>query len=94
MRWNRFPKLTRRVKLIIIDTDYRDVITPIIHYIEQVNLTEFPDKLLTVVVPVFVPSHAAERLLHNQTAVQLRWALQNYKDIVIIDVPIHIDSQM
>ena len=94
MRWNRFPKLTRRVKLIIVETDYRDVITPVIDYIEQVNLTEFPDKLLTVVVPVFVPSHAAERLLHNQTAVQLRWALQHHKDIVIIDVPIHIDSQM
>ena len=94
MRWNRFPKLTRRVKLIVIETDYRDVISPIIDYIEQVNLTEFPDKLLTVVVPVFIPSRATERLLHNQTAVQLRWALQSHKDIVIIDVPIHIDSKM
>ncbi|MFH2038345.1 MAG: APC family permease [Chloroflexota bacterium] len=94
MRWNRFPKLTRHVKLITIETDYRDVITPIIEYIEKVNLLEFPDKLLTVVVPLFVPQHASERLLHNQTAVQLRWALQHHKDIVIIDVPFHIDSQM
>jgi len=93
-RWNRFPKLTRRVKLITIETDYRNVITPVIDYIEKVNLEEFPDKLLTVVVPVFVPSHTTARLLHNQTAVQLRWALQHHKDIVIIDVPIHIDSKM
>ncbi|OGN76500.1 MAG: hypothetical protein A2X25_09810 [Chloroflexi bacterium GWB2_49_20] len=94
MRWKRFPKLTRRVKLITIETDYRDVITPVVKYIEQVNNSEFPDQLVTVVVPVFIPTHAVGRLLHNQTAVQLRWALQRYKDIVIIDVPIHIDSKM
>jgi amino acid transporter len=94
MRWNRFKKLTRRVKLITIETDFRDVITPVVNYIEQVNNTEFPDQLITVVVPVFIPTYAVGRLLHNQTAVQLRWALQHYKDIVIIDVPIHIDSKM
>lgn len=94
MRWKRFPKLTRRVKLITIETDFRDVITPVVNYIEQVNNTEFPDQLITVVVPVFIPTYAVGRLLHNQTAVQLRWALQHYKDIVIIDVPIHIDSKM
>jgi hypothetical protein len=93
-RWNRFPKLTRRIKLITVEYDYRDVITPLVEYIVRVNTEEFPDQLTTVVIPTFVPTRAVERLLHNQTASQLRWALSAYKDIVIIDVPIHIDSKI
>jgi amino acid transporter len=93
-RWKRFPKLTRRVKLITIEYDYRDVIDPIVKYIEKVNHDEFPDQLTTVVIPAFIPTYAVGRLLHNQTATQLRWALNNHKDIVIIDVPIHIDSKI
>jgi hypothetical protein len=94
LRWKRFPKLTRRIKLITIDYDYRDVITPIVQYIEKVNNDEFPDQLTTIVIPTFIPANAIDRLLHNQTAAQLRWALSNYKDIVLIEVPIHIDSKV
>ncbi|MFN2215871.1 MAG: hypothetical protein ACK2TS_02935, partial [Anaerolineales bacterium] len=93
-RWKRFPKITRRVKLIMLETDYRDVIGPVVKYIEDVNTNEFPDQLLTVVVPFFTPTYAVGRVLHNQTAAQMRWALQHHKDLVIIDVPIHIDSKM
>jgi len=93
-RWKRFQKLTRRIKLITIEYDYRDVISPIVQYIEKVNHDEFPDQLTTVVIPTFIPTEAIGRLLHNQTAVQLRWALRNHKDIVLIDVPIHIDSKI
>jgi hypothetical protein len=93
-RWKRFPKLTRRIKLITIEYDYRDVITPLVHYIEKVNNEEFPDQLTTVVIPTFIPSNTVERLLHNQTAAQLRWSLSNYKDIVLIEVPIHINSKV
>ena len=93
-RWKRFPKLTRRIKLITIEYDYRDVITPLVQYIEKVNNEEFPNQLTTVVIPTFIPTHFVGRFLHNQTATQLRWALRNYKDIVMIDVPIHIDSKI
>ena len=93
-RWKRFLKLTRRIKLITIEYDYRDVISPIVQYIEKVNHDEFPDQLTTVVIPTFIPAEAIGRLLHNQTATHLRWALSNHKDIVLIDVPIHIDSKI
>ena len=93
-RWKRFSKLTRRIKLITIEYDYRDVITPIVNYIEKVNNDEFPDQITTVVIPTFIPTNRVARLLHNQTAAQLRWALSGYKDIVLIEVPIHIDSKV
>jgi amino acid transporter len=93
-RWKRYPKVTKGVKLIMVETDYRDVIGPVVKYIEEVNTKEFPDQLLTVVVPFFTPTYTIGRVLHNQTAAQMRWALQHHKDIVIIDVPIHVDSKM
>jgi hypothetical protein len=93
-RWNRFPKLTRRMKLITIEYDYRDVLTPVVQYIEQVNNKEFPDQLTTVVIPAFIPTYRIGKMLHNQNANRLREMLRNYKDIVIIDVPIHIDSKI
>jgi hypothetical protein len=93
-RWKRFSKLTRRIKLITIDYDYRDILTPFVQYIQHVNDEEFPDQLTTVVIPAFVPTYKIGRILHNQTAARLRSTLRNHKDIVIIDVPTHIDSKI
>ena len=93
-RWKRFSKLTRRMKLITIEYDYRDVLTPFVEYIQDVNEKEFPDQLTTVVIPAFVPTHKIGRILHNQTADRLRSMLRNHKDVVIIDVPTHINSKI
>jgi len=91
-RWDRFPMITQDIQLITIDYDFRDILTPLVEYIEEVNNVEFPDQITTVVVPEFVPTNRILRLLHNQTANRLRARLRMYRDIVIIDVPYQIDS--
>ena len=91
-RWNRFPEITSDVKLELVEYDYRDVLTPIVNYIKRVNNIDFPHEITTVVIPEFIPEHFGARLLHNQTATRLRSLLRNYRDIVIIEVPFHIDS--
>jgi len=93
-RWNRFPNITYGVELVMIEYDYRDVLKPVIEYIERVNNEEYPDMLTTVVVPAFIPEKKMGHLLHNQTANRLRSRLRNNKDLVIIDVPIHIDAKL
>lgn len=93
-RWNRFPEITSDVQLITIEYDYRDILSPLVKYIDRLNREEFPDQLTTVVVPEFVPEHPVANILHNQTANRLRVRLREYNDIVIIDVPFHIDSQL
>ncbi len=89
-RWQRFPEITEGVELVLIDYEYRDIVDPLIDYIEHVNNVEFPDQLVTVVVPQFLSHREGERFLHNQTAGRLRRALSQYADLVIIDVPYHI----
>ena len=93
-RWHRFPEITADVELVTIDYDYRDILRPLVDYIIKVNHEEFSGLITTVVVPEFIPEHRAERVLHNQTANRLRSRLKQYKDIVIIDVPFLIDSQI
>ncbi len=91
-RWARFPKLTDGIKLVILDYDYRDILTPLVNYIERVNYDEFPDNLITVVIPEFVSSDIYGRVLHNQTANLMRRHLRTREDIIVIDVPFHIPN--
>ncbi len=90
--WNRFPQVIEGTKLELVDYDYRDVLTPIVNYIKRVNKIEFPHEITTVVIPEFISERFLARFLHNQTASRLRSLLRNYRDIVIIEVPFHIDS--
>ena len=91
-RWNRFSEVTDNVKLELVEYDFRDVLTPVVEYIKHINAVEFPNELITVVIPEFIPEKQHNRFLHNQTASRLRSQLYSYKDIVIIEVPFQIDS--
>lgn len=89
-RWARFPRLTAGVELVIIDYDYRNVLTPLVEYIEEVTQEEFPGWLITVVIPEFVPVERYAKVLHNQTANLMRRQLHSCENVVVIDVPYHI----
>jgi amino acid transporter len=92
-RWDRFQDLLGGIKLIMIDYDYRDILTPLVEYIEEVNNVEFPNQVVTVVIPEFVSDSAWGNLLHNQTAHLVRMRLQVHKDIVLINVPYQIGQR-
>jgi hypothetical protein len=76
----------------VIDYDFRDILTPLVDYIERVNHEEFPDRLITIVIPEFVVSSTLAQVLHNQTANLLRRQLHARQDIIMIDVPYHIST--
>ena len=89
-RWKKFPSLTENVKLIGIDYDYRDFLTPLIEYIEKVNNEEFPHQSITVIIPEILTNSRISSILHNKTALLLRNRLRQYLDIIIIEIPLHI----
>ena len=89
-RWMRFPAITNNVELVCIDYDFRDVLEPIVDYIEHVNNVEYPNQIITIVIPEFIPEEFFAQYMHNQTANFLRRRLRHHEDIVVIDVPYHI----
>jgi amino acid transporter len=93
-RWQRFSDITEGLQLIKIQYDYRDILSPIINYIKHVNDNEFKDHLTTVVVPEFISESKWTSWLHNQTASRLRNLLRDDKDIVLIEVPFHVDDSI
>jgi hypothetical protein len=92
-RWNRFPKLTAGIRYDIIDYDFRDILDPLVTYIKRVNNEEFPGQIVTVVVPEFIAESVWARFLHNQTANILRSRLRNQEDLIVIDVPYHVEPE-
>ena len=92
-RWKKFSEITEGLNLISIEYDYRDILNPIISYIKNVNDHEFKDQITTVVVPEFIPESKLASWLHNQTAARLRNLLRDDKDIVLIEVPFHVDDR-
>jgi len=93
-RWDRFPKITKGATLVMIDYDFRDILTPLADYIKKVNNEEFKDQLTTVVIPEFIPEGRSSSILHGRTADRLKARLLEHHDIVIIDVPYHIDTAL
>jgi hypothetical protein len=49
--------------------------------------------MLTIVVPHFVPTHWWQSALHMNTALLLRAALLRQHDIVVMEVPYHLDDE-
>jgi amino acid transporter len=93
-RWERWSGVTGSARLVVIHSPYREVLGPLEEYIERVNWEEFPNELVTVVIPEFVPEGFLSHLLHNQTATLLRLRLHDNRDVVVIDVPYHLSHDV
>jgi amino acid transporter len=86
-RWERqLPD----VQLVIVESPFRAVISPVIAYLDILDQAWPPDKeapLTIVVLPEYVARHWWDRLLYNQTAKRLKAALVGREHTVIADVP-------
>jgi amino acid transporter len=78
------------IPLVIVESPFRAVISPIVAYLDILDQAWPPDKeapVTIVVLPEFVARHWWDRLLYNQTANRLKAALIGREHTVIADVP-------
>ncbi|MBI4213098.1 MAG: APC family permease [Chloroflexi bacterium] len=80
------------VELIIVESPFRALISPLLAYIEAVR-RQYPDELIVVVLAEFVPRHFWEHVLHNQTALRLKLSLFFRPGVVVADVPYHLSEE-
>lgn len=78
------------VRLVILDSPYRLFVEPLMDYIQSLLLLRHPNEMITVVLPQFIPMHWWENLLHNQSALLLRFSLLFKPGIVVIEVPYQV----
>jgi hypothetical protein len=77
------------VPLVILESPYRSLMTPLVNYIEEVRASA-PDDFVTVVLPEFVPARWWHHLLHNQRALLIKGALLFKPHTVVTSVPFHL----
>jgi amino acid transporter len=97
--WSRFAEAPAREaglpppELVMIDSPYRLVLTPILNYVLQVE-KENPGRQIAVLLPEMVERHWYHYLLHNQRAEILKtWLLvKGNQQIVLVNVPWYLEA--
>lgn len=85
-----WTRLGSDIPLEIIETPYRSLVGPLLHYIDAID-KQRPDDTITVVLPEFIARYWWEHLLHNQTALRIKGALLFRPGTVVISVPYHLE---
>lgn len=83
----KWIKYDIEIPLIIKKSPYREVVKPLIEYIESDEHPAGPDHIVTIVMPEFMVSAWWGNILHNQTALFIRNALLKHRYIAVITVP-------
>ena len=90
----RWERQVPGVPLVIVESPYRAVISPVLAYLDVLDQAWPPDKeapITIVVLPEYVARHWWDRLLYNQTAKRLKTAILGREHTVIADVPYRRD---
>lgn len=80
------------VRLVIVQSPYRALLEPLLDYVRGLAKQRQPGEMITVVVPEFMPEKWWHSLLHMNTALFLRIELLGLRNIVITEVPYHIQD--
>lgn len=88
-KWERWGD---GVRLVILPSPYRTLLEPLLGYVRKIARQRQPGEVITVIVPEFVPEKWWQSLLHMNTAIFLRIGLLGLRNIVIIEVPYHIEG--
>jgi amino acid transporter len=86
-----WERLVSGVPLTIIESPYRSLSTPLLHYLAELKRVERAD-VVTVVLPEYVPDSWWEHFLHGQSAQFLKLALLFRPGFVVISVPYHEEA--
>jgi amino acid transporter len=86
---DRWGKWGNGLPLVVLRSPYRSVVGPFLEYLDHLQAGA-PDRLVTIILPEFVPARWWQHLLHNQTALLVKGALLFRKGLVVTSVPYHL----
>ena len=76
------------ISLTIIESPYRSLTRPLVHYLCELKRLERAD-VVTVVLPEYVPYTWWQHILHGQSAQFLKLSLLFRPGFVVVSVPFH-----
>jgi amino acid transporter len=85
---DRWSELGAGAELVIVESPYRALISPLLRYLDALQRQD-PDRRLLIVLSEVVPRHWWDNFLHNQTALRLKLRLFFRPNTIVADVPYH-----
>ncbi len=88
----KWKECNMSIPLIVKYSPYREVIEPLIKYIESEEHASSKGDMITVVIPHFVVKKTWMNVYHRQTTMAIRQRLSHDRHIAIITVPFVLDE--
>jgi amino acid transporter len=82
----RFERQVPGVPFVVIESPYRSLVRPLVRYLEDA-VAHADDRVVVVLLPVYVPRNRLERLLYNSNGGRIREALLGRPNVLVADVP-------
>jgi amino acid transporter len=86
-RWDRAQM---GIRLNVVESPYREVIAPLVDYVRNIPRPS-KDHVVTVILPEYAPTNAADAMLHDQTSFWIKQQLFGQEGVIVTDVPYHPD---
>lgn len=80
------------VPLVVLESPYRSLLAPIMHYLDVVH-AEKPNHRITVVIGEFVSTKWWHPLLHGNTGLLLKFALLGRTDVIVANVRYRLERR-
>ena len=87
-RWEQYGG---GIPLVIIESPYRSLIGPLLEYLDQAR-RERADRVITVIIPEFIPVKWWQKVLHNQSGLAVKFALLFQRNIVVTNVRYYLQE--
>jgi amino acid transporter len=81
------------IELVVIASPYRSLIGPLTRYVDR-RMKAYPNQMVTVVLPEFIPARWWQHLLHNQSSLMLKGALLFKPNVIVTSVPYHLKTAL
>jgi amino acid transporter len=82
----------RPPQLILLDAEYRRITGPLLQLIRETE-RDYPNRLITVLIPEIVKDHWWQYVLHTHRAHRIRAALLRYgPGLVVVTIPWHLEE--
>ena len=82
-KWGRWQM---GIPLVVLSSPYRSLLKPLLDYVDRIHADD-PHRVVTIILPEFIPARWWQQMLHNQTALLVKGALLFRNNVVVTDVP-------
>lgn len=88
----KWQQLNTDVPLVIKRSPYREIVGPLIEYIDSEEHESKPGDMITILLPQFIVPKGWELMLHNNTSLFIARALFSKRHVVISVLPFYLED--